>query len=329
VAAGADALLELTSGLNELKDSILDAQKVGLSKRALDNLVELAVLRGFSMLEGFFERLFYLCMLSDNSVSGNGPVLPLRDKADAELLLLSSRDKREPYLDWLPYDRTLALAELYLLPGSPFEWLKFRSVEVSALSELTILRNEVAHGSDQARARFLALSASKSYKATRAADYLLSVRGGDLEILLILTQVGVIASALVAAEEIAAAALLQPERVFQSETLAPAGRYTCTRCGQGQILGSRSKLRRCPACDVPTPCPSCGRVDKTSSAWERLLQADRPMSPADLAQSLGVDARRVRTFLRTRYGPLGRANGSRWLLSRAQIAAVRARFQPA
>lgn len=50
--------------------------------------------------------------------------------------------------------------------------------------------------------------------------------------------------------------------------------------------------------------------------------------PGDLADELGVDAKRVRAFLRTEFTRPSEAKNSSWLLTPAQAEAVRARFTP-
>lgn len=53
---------------------------------------------------------------------------------------------------------------------------------------------------------------------------------------------------------------------------------------------------------------------------------DQDMTPADLSRELGVDAKRIRDFLRERYGLLP-PQETRWQLSQEQVDTVRAHFQ--
>lgn len=268
------ALATLEDALAEQKSSIEDAELAGVSKATLDNLVELATLRAFSALEQFLETLFYLAMVGDSSIAANRSRLPVVSTAEVDLLVRGGPDRTKPYLDWLPFDRTLSIAEHYLINGAPFSWLKYRPVELRAMKELTVLRNEVAHGSDQAHEKFVRLASERKYAVTRAADYLRSTRGGDSEVQILLTQAQVIAQALVSADEVAASVMLQPEEVFQAERgpAAPVGVYECVRCGQGWIQRDYAKIPRCPVCDFPRDCPSCGRREPAVSAWARIVR---------------------------------------------------------
>jgi hypothetical protein len=50
------------------------------------------------------------------------------------------------------------------------------------------------------------------------------------------------------------------------------------------------------------------------------------VTPADLARELGIDAKRIRAFLRATYGKLNRSVVTKWKLRPDQAAAVRRRF---
>ncbi|MGB3910245.1 MAG: hypothetical protein WBL06_07225 [Pseudolysinimonas sp.] len=50
------------------------------------------------------------------------------------------------------------------------------------------------------------------------------------------------------------------------------------------------------------------------------------VTPADLARELGIDAKRIRVFLRATYGKLNRSVESRWKLTPDQGASVRRHF---
>lgn len=262
---------ELLSGTAELKESFRDAAKARVSQATLGNLVELITLRTHSLVEQFLEELFYRCMLAEGGVASAGSVVPVSNREQAGLLLRSSRGKLEAYLDWLPYHRTLDMARLYLNPGNAFEWLAFRPIELKALNELTVLRNEIAHGSDKAREEFTKLAASRNYPSARAADYLLSARIGVPEVMYMVTHIEVVATALSQTSELAAAPYLQPERPFQAGATAPAGNYVCERCGQGLLLRAGGLIVSCPACDEPTRCSSCGNRPAARTQWRRVI----------------------------------------------------------
>lgn len=270
MSTGDEALARLTDAIDDLKQTIQDAQNVGVSRSTLSNVVELATLRTHSLLEAFLQEVFYLALLGDSSVPGNGPALPVRNREEADLLVLSSGSRREKFLSWLPFDRTLEMAETYLVEGSTFERLRYRGIEKRALAELVTVRNAIAHPSDYAFARFAELAKSKSYPSTRAADYLLSSRGGSLEVLLLMTQAEVLAKGLLAPTDSDAAAILQPEADFLATQSGPAGTYECVRCEQTMHLSQPGKPGPCPACEPLTPCPHCARVPVAQTKWRRL-----------------------------------------------------------
>jgi hypothetical protein len=50
------------------------------------------------------------------------------------------------------------------------------------------------------------------------------------------------------------------------------------------------------------------------------------VTPADLAKELGIDAKRIRVFLRATYGKLNRSVETRWRLTPDRVGAVRRHF---
>ncbi|KJL33103.1 hypothetical protein RS83_00151 [Microbacterium oxydans] len=265
--------MQLSDAMKDLKHTIKDAQSAGVSRGTLANVVELATLRTHSLLETFLQELFYLSLLHDPTIPGNGPTLAVKTRDEADLLVLSSGGRREKFLSWLPLARTLELADAYLKEGSVFDRLRFRSIEQRAASELVTVRNAIAHPSDHARLEFEKLAQAKSYPFGRAADYLLSTRGGVQEVLLMMTQAEVMAGGLVAKDELIAATLLEPEAPFPADKKAPPGTYECARCSEKRILTVKRALGACPSCEPLTPCPHCSRVPAATSKWTRVTQS--------------------------------------------------------
>lgn len=268
--AGASALRVLKDSISDLKSTIQDAQQAGVTRATLSDLVELATLRTHSLFESFLQELFYLSLLHDSSVPGNGPTLHVTTRAEADLLILSPGSKREKFLSWLPLDRTFEMADAYLRAGSTFDRLRYRTVEKRAMLELVTVRNVVAHPSDHAHRQFVELAKSKSYPSTRAADYLLSQRSGATEVLLLMTQTEVIADGLLAPSSDAAALLLQPEAEFLAKQRSPVGLYECVRCGESAELTQLAVLGACPACEPLSACPACGHTPAAHSQWRRI-----------------------------------------------------------
>lgn len=266
-----DATSKLVKGVDELKAAILDAQSAQIAAETLYSVVELSALQASSLLEDFLEELFYLCMLGKHPLTEARAVIPLASRRDVNLLIYSDGRRREKYLNWLPWDRIEARADAYLEDGRPFDRIRYRPVETRALSELTTVRNAVAHSGAFASQVLIDLGSQKGYKVNRPADYLLSLRSGFTEVLLLMTQVEIIARALSADSDISADSLLQPETPFKSAQPAPAGEYKCLRCGQIEVISTRGKVGVCPNCGTTTKCPTCGRLTVSSSEWKRSI----------------------------------------------------------
>lgn len=260
-------------GIKGLKQTINDAHSKKVEPETLSNVVELAILRVFSICEDFVQELFYLCMLNDSSVCGGGSNVPVRTREEVDLLLMAAGGRRDRWVSWLPIDRTLSLAEMYLSGGHPFDRLRYRNTEKRALSELTIVRNSVAHPSSHAWEEFRKLAESKGYPTLRPADYLLSTRAGDQEVFLLMARVELIAKGLLATSDSEAEVILEPEASFQSNAKAPAGRYECLRCGHEVVTGSVKRLGACPVCESQEPCPRCGKLPTPRAAWRRTTAA--------------------------------------------------------
>ncbi|WP_182376012.1 hypothetical protein [Nocardioides sp. WS12] len=264
-----DVRTRLTVGIEALKNVVLDAQASKIQEATVESVVELVALRAFSLLETYLEEVFYLSMLAQHDCAGIGPVLPVSNRSEIELLIFSDGRRRENYLTWLPYDVAADRADSYLVGGQPFSWLRYRDVELATLKELTIVRNAVAHPSAYAATLLSELALGKGYQVVRPADYLKSLRTGAWEVMHMLTQVTVIASGLAEASELAADALFQPEPPFQAARKAPPGTYFCSHCGREEGLTVKAKLGNCRDCGLIERCTECGRSKASSTTWLR------------------------------------------------------------
>jgi hypothetical protein len=272
VTAAADLLSETLTDLNGLKETISDALAAkSLKPETVDNVVELALLRSFSVGERFIREMFYLCMLRDPSVGGTGAVVPATNHEHVRLLLHSTAERDLSYVSWLPSSRFLGAADRYLHPGNPFDWLKYRQIEVVALNELVILRNAVAHPDSDAMEKFAKLAGQRGYPSDRVARFLLSTRAGDYEVLQYIVRLEQVARALTSPTEYDAAAFLEPEPPFSSANKAPAGEYVCSREGHPYSHPVVGNLPACQQCSMPEPCSTCGHRIKAASKWVRQL----------------------------------------------------------
>lgn len=262
-----------SSEIEELKDAIFDAEESHVKLQTLQNVVELSVLRTYSLLEGLFEEIFYQTLLGSSGQHGAGPVLAVANQTEVDLLLYRHGSRREKYLDWLPYSYTLERAEALLVGAVPFSRLKYRSVERRALDELVTVRNAIAHPSGHAQARFVELADSKKYPGTRPAEYLLSLRGGQPEVLLLLTRIEVTAQGLAVARDSDANAVLEPETPFFPQQRCPAGSYRCEGCDATRVLTEEQVIGTCAECSAVSECLTCGRKTFTSANWRRTFSS--------------------------------------------------------
>ncbi len=181
-------LNDFLSESEDLKATLTDAANSHLRPSTVDTVVELVLLRSFSVTEQLFREIFYSCMLGDESIPGSGGVVRVSQREHADLLLLATAERESAYVSWLPAKRVLDAAKRYLQPSNPFERIRYRDVELGALQDLTTIRNAVAHPDSDAMERFSRLAAQRGYPHIRPASYLLSKRAGELEIRLIIAR---------------------------------------------------------------------------------------------------------------------------------------------
>lgn len=264
-----DTLDALTDGINGLKATVFDAEAANVKPQTLQNLVELSVLRASSLVEEFLRDLFYRSMLGQSDQYGVAPILSVASEEEVDLIVYSFGSRREKFLDWIPYEYTLDRAAALLVNGLPFTRITNRPVERRALLELGALRNAVAHPSDHAQKKFLELAQQRRYPVSRPGEYLLSTRGGEEEVLLLLTRLEVTCRGLASPTDVNADAILEPEDPFRPDQRCLPGRYECTGCGAEKILSSELVVGPCPSCSTVSECHACGRRTATSPAWRR------------------------------------------------------------
>lgn len=265
----------LVSSLQDLRDSVADATTAftggALKRSTRDDVVELALVRGMGMFEEFVGDLFALALQAHLGTEIR-PLITAKDPAEAALLVAGADGAPDTrYIAWMPFkERTVVRAERLLLNAQPFGRLANRSVEKGALSDLTIVRNRVAHDSTAARTKFEALAKSRGYPHSRAADYLTSTRSGAVEILLGLAALESIANGLACPTEPVSRGFLSPEDPYPGTALAPPGSYECIRGKHGIASVDYGSLGECAACPMPSKCPTCGRAHDVKTQWQRL-----------------------------------------------------------
>ena len=260
----------------ELQNSVSDADmafRANQLKRATrDHVVEFCLVRALGKFEEYLGELF--CLAMEGKLGAEcAPTMAVTSHDDA-LLLVSGFDDSSSgrYTAWMPFaEKTLKRADKLFANGLPFARLAHRPTEKAALSELVIVRNAIAHDSSVARGKFEALARSKGYPSTRSADYLTSMRGPAIEIVLGLARLEAIARGLAAESDSDSRVFLEPEDPFEPTWVAPPGAYQCKRNGHSAALANHSTLGECRDCPRPVSCPHCGKREKTTTAWVRAI----------------------------------------------------------
>ncbi|MGV3483425.1 MAG: hypothetical protein ACO1RT_03285 [Planctomycetaceae bacterium] len=107
----------------------------GLFLRAVVGFEDLLEKIFFSILEGNSPKRAWKCRLTGQK------------KALRESVLNS-----KPYLDWLPYERTVDRANIYLVAGKPFTLVE--TADQNKIQQVLYIRHAIAHQSDSALLKF-------------------------------------------------------------------------------------------------------------------------------------------------------------------------------
>lgn len=267
----------------ELTSSFQDAQSaynVGhIQPRTFHSVTELAALQLHSRVETLLEELFLSCTLGTSGIEVDRLLLPVGREQAMSLLMRDSG--RNEYLTWLPIDSTHDRAARFFRYGRPFSRIRCRPSLSVPLSELTVVRNAVAHPGQLAGRKFSELEKARGYPAGRPADFLLAVRDGATEFEHLLAASKVISRVLAEPSEMDLDTIAGPERRFTSdEKLVPPGNYTCVLCAATVVLAGGGQLARCvcsnvgagacQSCGQASPCTTCSRPRKVISEFTRV-----------------------------------------------------------
>jgi hypothetical protein len=265
---------QLAAQLGGLQGSVIDAEsafaKTELLASTRDDVVELTLIRALGLFEEFVGDLFLLAMQRKLGPEVS-PHIEARSRDEAVMLIAGSDGSEESrYVAWMPFkDKTVPRAKKLLEHAQPFGRLSYHSTDQTTLRELVIVRNRVAHDSPIARAKFADLAREKGYPDSRAADFLTSIRGMDMEILLALARLESIARGLADATELGSREFLGTEDPFLPDSTVPPGTYECKRNAHKATATSYTSLGACAVCPRPSKCPHCGSTDKAATLWIR------------------------------------------------------------
>ncbi len=262
---------DLATQVGDLENEYSAHVSQKLQPSVLETVACLGLVKVAAHFEQFLEGCFFESMLGNHPDPDVAPTIAVASRRDVELLIYSDF-RRERYLDWLPWERTKARANAYLVDGRPFDRLAFRDVEARALTSLAIVRNAIAHPGAYAEALFIKHLKDRGVTSNSPGDFLLRARSGRSEYEHYLMRIKSLGRALAAPSEVDAAQFLEPELPFSSKTEGPPGEYECRACGYKLSVSVRAQIGDCPNCPAPTPCPQCLRpLGGPKTSWTRIL----------------------------------------------------------
>lgn len=123
-----------------------------ITEREAILLIESLYLNAHSGFENFLERLFVGLVSGTyaSSLKSIKPKVSFRSVALTRQVILGPKLK---YMDWLPYERTTKLADIYLSGGKPFNALV--DSEKGSMTKSTYIRNDIAHKTKSTHDLFL------------------------------------------------------------------------------------------------------------------------------------------------------------------------------
>lgn len=153
-----DLEYEFSDHLNILEKTCLKTEELlAGGKIALDDIeqvyngIYISLLTAF---EKFLEDLF-LGLLSGDIVHNSPSVIPIFPRSHGQMardILLIRNSHSRDYLDWLPYDRTVARAKAFFKKGEPFTLLSEEYKD--DLTRYWCIRNAIVHKSQYSQRMF-------------------------------------------------------------------------------------------------------------------------------------------------------------------------------
>jgi hypothetical protein len=125
--------------------------------------------------EQFIEKLFVGLLVG--RISHSLRVKPLAKFKSSKICKEIICNER-PYVDWLPYDKTLKKAKIYFEDGEPFSLVD--SSYIKKLRDMSIIRNSLAHKSEFAQSKFINIIKSVPYLTTEEKRPIGFLRGAHI-----------------------------------------------------------------------------------------------------------------------------------------------------
>lgn len=122
----------------------------GIARRDVERVYEGLYIAAITTLEGFLEALFYDVVLNHQDYAADiRPRAQFRSRQVLRDVVLGDR----PYVNWLPFDRTLARASTFLRGGRPFSAVN--GTDKRLMQDWIKTRHAIAHTSAHADRVFL------------------------------------------------------------------------------------------------------------------------------------------------------------------------------
>lgn len=226
----------------------------------LDLAAEAALLSLHTSFETFVRELYLECITGSTQITGVRSKLRASSAEDAQALVTGDR----PFVEWLPLGKTLDRALVHLHGGQPFVRLWQRDQVMRHLNLLHVVRNRVAHSSEQALRKYETQVSRGDAAFHRPARWLLHAPSSKTNFELLADSTTAACQDLSA--DVRTPILLGPAVVSDGQQGAP-GKYRCVTCGRVQHRPTWSPLAPCPQCSTTRTCPSCSEVKRSKSKW--------------------------------------------------------------
>lgn len=133
-----------------------------ISKKDIEQFYRGLFLDMVSGFESIIENIFIYFLIEKQKpkIKKIKPKVCFKNNALAKRIIFNNKN----WVDWLPYEKTIKLAEIYFLNGYPFSTVGFINLKKDKidignaqklLMEISIIRNAIAHQSSHSKKQFL------------------------------------------------------------------------------------------------------------------------------------------------------------------------------
>lgn len=120
--------------------------KKDITHHEINMLYESFFLKAQVEFENFIESLFFGLFVEKKGLQSNRKSIASKISIDSFQIARQVVHGNKNYIDWLPYDRTTKLSNLFFKSGMPFT--EIDAMELDLISKSQIIRNAIAHKSN-------------------------------------------------------------------------------------------------------------------------------------------------------------------------------------